>query len=216
MRGGVYLLLCMQRLVNAAHEAHLLLRCFQYVFEISCPQVAAGRSGTRAATPGRRPPCSCTACPASRIPFCRYAAPALMVALDINFACKHVVMTQMHDCRKCCCRQVLRELDERKWHAYAPDWIGFGFSKNLIAMWLICSGSSIAKVTVVSSLCQNSFIHVAADTGEHTQPKFGFNYSEEEFHTVRVSRTSQAWVVAGNAWAAGCCHMSPAAELCCA
>lgn len=25
--------------------------------------------------------------------------------------------------------QVLQELDERKWHAYAPDWIGFGFSE---------------------------------------------------------------------------------------
>lgn len=43
---------------------------------------------------------------------------------------------------------MLRELDAKGWHAYAPDWPGFGFS-------------------------------------EHPQPRFGFNYTEAEFHTVR-------------------------------
>lgn len=43
--------------------------------------------------------------------------------------------------------EVLKRLDDRGWHAYAPDWIGFGYS-------------------------------------EHTQPRRGFNYTEEEFHTA--------------------------------
>ena len=45
--------------------------------------------------------------------------------------------------------RVLDDLDKRGVHAYAPDWIGFGYS-------------------------------------EKPQPRYGFNYTEQEFHTVRT------------------------------
>ena len=43
--------------------------------------------------------------------------------------------------------RVLTALETAGWHAYAPDWIGFGFS-------------------------------------EKPQPRYGFNYTEQEFHKV--------------------------------
>jgi len=45
---------------------------------------------------------------------------------------------------------VLDDLDKKGWHAYAPDWIGFGYS-------------------------------------EKPQPRVGFDYTEQEFHTVRAA-----------------------------
>ena len=45
--------------------------------------------------------------------------------------------------------RVLDALDKKGVHAYAPDWIGFGYS-------------------------------------EKPQPRYGFNYTEQEFHTVRM------------------------------
>jgi hypothetical protein len=45
--------------------------------------------------------------------------------------------------------RVLDDLDKRGVHAYAPDWIGFGYS-------------------------------------EKPQPRYGFDYTEQEFHTVRI------------------------------
>ena len=45
--------------------------------------------------------------------------------------------------------RILDDLDKRGVHAYAPDWIGFGYS-------------------------------------EKPQPRYGFNYTEQEFHTVRM------------------------------
>ena len=52
--------------------------------------------------------------------------------------------------------QVLDDLDKKGWHAYAPDWIGFGYS-------------------------------------EKPQPRVGFNYTEQEFHTVRAAVARGAW-----------------------
>lgn len=45
--------------------------------------------------------------------------------------------------------RVLTALDTAGWHAYAPDWIGFGYS-------------------------------------EKPQARYGFDYTEAEFHTVRT------------------------------
>ena len=47
--------------------------------------------------------------------------------------------------------RVLEALDAAGWHAYAPDWIGFGYS-------------------------------------EKPQPRYGFDYTEQEFHTVCPGR----------------------------